>query len=210
MEVKRGQYITSTEKLSDETGLSVKAVRTALKKLRSTGEINVFGASKFSLVTIAKYDFWQGEDAHKGKQRASKGQAKGNKQEGKEEKEVDIPPYVGISLDGYRRRYTPEQLEVIDQFFDVLCHTRRSGKISDSVICGIYASWVTHPEQKVIYALHRYVHSPALHDKKENYVLGMIRNATAEEIGEYRKKAKNQAPQAYGGKYGGDKDGMSL
>lgn len=57
--VKRGQTITSIEHLADETGLTVQQTRTALNKLKSTNEITVETTSKYSLITIEKYDFYQ-------------------------------------------------------------------------------------------------------------------------------------------------------
>lgn len=91
IEVGRGQHITSTKKLAKETGLTIKEVRTALLHLEKTGEISKKGASRWTLLTVENYGFYQGEEPEKGKQRASKGQAKGkqratNKKEKKEEK----------------------------------------------------------------------------------------------------------------------------
>jgi len=101
-----GQHISSIPKISNATGLSEKKVRTALKKLQSTGEIISEGAYKHTLITIVKWaDFQhsnngkgiQGADkGHpKGGQEADKGHSRGGKQEEKElEKEriKDIYP----------------------------------------------------------------------------------------------------------------------
>lgn len=83
--VKRGQLITSIKHLSDETGLSIKQVRTALDKLKSTGEVVSKGQSRYTLVTIEKYSDYQDKKEKEGEQTASKrtnkGQTKGNKQQ---------------------------------------------------------------------------------------------------------------------------------
>ena len=57
--VKRGQRLTSLGNLADETGLTIQQTRTAIKRLKSTGEITVETTSKYSLITIEKYDFYQ-------------------------------------------------------------------------------------------------------------------------------------------------------
>lgn len=106
----------------------------------------------------------------------------------------DIPNV--ISLGDFRRRYTSEQQGVIDKFLDILRYTRRGGKIADSVIADIYKSWEVHPPEKVIYGLQKYIDNPGLHDKKENYVLGIIRNTTASEMQD-RGRA-HQAKQSQG------------
>ena len=57
---KRGQFITSLPSLSKETGLSIQQVRTALKHLKSTGELTVKNYSKFRVITVVSYDSFQG------------------------------------------------------------------------------------------------------------------------------------------------------
>ena len=75
MTIERGQLVTSIGRLAEQTSLSIKEVRTALKKLESTGEIITKGANKFTTITICKYDTYQClEDEQgqtKGKQRAT-------------------------------------------------------------------------------------------------------------------------------------------
>ena len=80
-----GSIVTSYRKLSEETGLSVKAVRVALKHLKETNEVAHQTASKYSVITIVKWADFQASESDmgtvkgtmKGKQRASRGQAEG-------------------------------------------------------------------------------------------------------------------------------------
>ena len=58
-EVKRGEFVTSLAKLSEETTLSVQNVRTALKHLESTGELTSRGYSKYRIISISNYDKYQ-------------------------------------------------------------------------------------------------------------------------------------------------------
>lgn len=57
--VKRGQKLTSLQHLANETGLTLQQTRTALIKLKSTGEITYTTTNKYTLVTITKYDDYQ-------------------------------------------------------------------------------------------------------------------------------------------------------
>lgn len=85
IEIQRGSFITSLQKLSTETGLTVKQVRNSLEKLEKTGEVANCSTSKYRIVTIKNYDVYQNEGKQKGKQegkvrankRASKGQGEG-------------------------------------------------------------------------------------------------------------------------------------
>ena len=83
IEIKRGQLVTSLANMSAELGLSVKSIRTCLNKLQTTGEIGKQTASKFTIITVCKYDKYQGlrcdEGQENGKQTASEGQANGKR-----------------------------------------------------------------------------------------------------------------------------------
>ena len=59
--IKRGQFATSIPKLQVELELTSNEVRTAIKHLKSTGEITVRSYSKFSVITVVKYDSYQCE-----------------------------------------------------------------------------------------------------------------------------------------------------
>lgn len=54
--IKRGQYACTQEKLSAETGLSLKEVRTALDNLKKTGDITIDTSRGYSLITIPEYE----------------------------------------------------------------------------------------------------------------------------------------------------------
>jgi hypothetical protein len=57
--IKRGQVITGRNKLSEETGISVRSIRTCLKRLKSTSEVTIKTTSKFSIITICNYGNYQ-------------------------------------------------------------------------------------------------------------------------------------------------------
>jgi DNA-binding transcriptional MerR regulator len=59
IEVKRGQFISSLGNISNATGISVQTIRTILKKLEKTNEIELKSTSQFTIVTISKYDCYQ-------------------------------------------------------------------------------------------------------------------------------------------------------
>lgn len=87
--VKKGQLITSLGSLSEQTGLTVKQVRTALGKLQETGELGKQSGNQFTVVTVCNYEKYQQRDGEGGKPEgrpeANEGQTKGNKQEVKKE-----------------------------------------------------------------------------------------------------------------------------
>ena len=72
MELERGQFVTTQANLSKRLNLSRKVLRTCLERLKETGEIDIVGANKFSVITICKYDDYQDKNLEKGQQRAKK------------------------------------------------------------------------------------------------------------------------------------------
>lgn len=62
IEIKRGQFITSIDKLHLETGLTVREVRTALNNLISTNELTKETTSKYTVITVIKYSDYQSDD----------------------------------------------------------------------------------------------------------------------------------------------------
>lgn len=54
--VKRGQLLTSRALIKEQTGISEQTIRTALKRLQTTGEIVVNSTKQGTLITVCKYD----------------------------------------------------------------------------------------------------------------------------------------------------------
>lgn len=59
IEIPRGAFATSYAELAAESGLSVQQVRTAIGKLKKTGEITVETNRHYTVITVSKYDEYQ-------------------------------------------------------------------------------------------------------------------------------------------------------
>jgi len=75
--VPRGSFITSYQRLAQETGLSVKQIRVALNNLKRTNEVAHEGHTNYSVVTINNYDLYQANGIQEGIVRANEGQTEG-------------------------------------------------------------------------------------------------------------------------------------
>lgn len=62
VEVKRGQVISSLSKLSAETGISIRKIRTCLSNLVKSGEIKEMTNNHYRIITIIDYDMYQKAD----------------------------------------------------------------------------------------------------------------------------------------------------
>ena len=72
--IERGSFQTSYQMLSDETGLSVRSVRTSLNKLKTTGELTIKTSSQNTVIVINNYDTYQTNDKQIDKQTTIKRQ----------------------------------------------------------------------------------------------------------------------------------------
>lgn len=61
-EIPRGSFPASVSELSKETNLTENEIRTAIKHLKSTGEITSKAYNKFTVFTIKKYDLYQSDN----------------------------------------------------------------------------------------------------------------------------------------------------
>lgn len=75
IKIPRGSFPSSISELSKETNLTDNEVRTALKHLKSTGEITSKSTNKFTVFTIKNYDLYQTINEQNNKQITNKSQA---------------------------------------------------------------------------------------------------------------------------------------
>lgn len=86
--IRRGSRVTSYAVLANELHLSIRAVRTSLNHLKTTGEVTVKKTNKYSIIAINNYDKFQ-EVTRKttGNRQASDIQTTSNRQQYKKVKE---------------------------------------------------------------------------------------------------------------------------
>ncbi|NDO45989.1 hypothetical protein [Clostridium sp. MD294] len=74
IEIQKGDVVSSISHLSNETQLTPQQVRTCLTKLKKTGEITIKTTSKYTLIHIEKYSFFQTQQQTDNKQITNKQQ----------------------------------------------------------------------------------------------------------------------------------------
>ena len=78
VKIKRGQFVTSLASLADETGLSMKNVRTALDHLKSTNELAIESSPKGRIITVKNYAKYQDVANKPANKRQTGGKASAN------------------------------------------------------------------------------------------------------------------------------------
>lgn len=62
IDINRGQFYTSLDTLSEETGLTAMQLRTCFSKLKVTGEVTSSGMARGRMVTVVKYEEYQDDN----------------------------------------------------------------------------------------------------------------------------------------------------
>lgn len=108
--IKRGEVITSLSNLATETNLSVRNVRTALNRLKSTHEVTIKTTNKYTLIKLVKYSDYQGSNEESDTQndtqddkrvttnKNEKEEKNKKKEIEKKESELKIPDFINKDL----------------------------------------------------------------------------------------------------------------
>jgi len=192
VEIKRGQYLTGLNSLSEKTKISVQTLRTCLKRLEKTGEINSKVTNKYRLITVCNYDSYQDNqqetNSQTNNQLTSKQQATNNKQE-----------YKNINKEKkytYKQFYS-EQLEISEN--DKMYQTFISWLYGDnifkrplnSVLKMEQVSWKQFPELLKIHKQSGVKVKPLLEDM-ENWLMSNPKAKNKTVLGTLRTFVKNQ------------------
>jgi hypothetical protein len=92
IELIKGSVVTSRDILSIETGLSVRQVRTALDKLKSTNEVTIKTSSQGTIIQLVNYDKYQLETNETTNERPTSDQQTTTNKNVKKERSIFIPP----------------------------------------------------------------------------------------------------------------------
>ena len=130
--IKRGQLPTSYEKIANTLNMTIQEVRTAIQHLKSTGEITTKRYSKFQVITIVGYSYYQDKPTRKStiNQQSFNNQSTITQQQlkniknNKEDKEEGSPS--GVAPNGVEyyeiggKRYNAYGKEINEQGYEVI------------------------------------------------------------------------------------------
>jgi DNA-binding transcriptional regulator YhcF (GntR family) len=122
--IEAGSFITSYANLARETGLSVRQIRTAISKLKSTGEVTHKGQGSFSVITVNSWDDYQENDKDcdnlKTSERQSSDKVATTTKEYKERKNIKNDIYQSISSsNSSSENLENENLKFYGEFYNV-------------------------------------------------------------------------------------------
>lgn len=93
MDLKAGTIVTSRDLLAYATGLSVRQIRTALDKLKTTNELTIKTSPQGTIIQIVNYVKYQIEASETTNKRPTSDQRATSNKNVKNNKEINIPSY---------------------------------------------------------------------------------------------------------------------
>ena len=194
--LKRGQFFTSYKKMQKAmvhkvgyrtvtpTKREIQGVTKFLTKVRAIVTTKVLHGM---IITILNYDYYQNMKNYEGSNESSNECINDvpikRKKVIKKEKTPDL-----LNL---KKRYPNPDL--IDRAFQAIASTRKSGKVSDSVLYAQLQKWGRYPIQQVEAGIRIYLEKDyAGHGKREAYLLGIIRNQKSERSNQEKMEMPHQ------------------
>lgn len=109
IKIKRGQFITSLEKLAMANGLSIRQTRTALNDLQTTNEIDKQTTNRYSIITVKNYNLYQANDKLKCTLERQANDKQNDKQTTTTNNNKDISNIYNISLSNKEKNKISER-----------------------------------------------------------------------------------------------------
>lgn len=174
--------------IARKTGMSKTTVKASIKKLEQKGILKkqrrkINKTRNDTNLYIIEHELGGGVAGDPGVgQQATQGGAGGDPgvgQQATRDKELYYKELINnevVLIEELKKRYDAEEQKIINEYFNILRHTRQSAKIADSIIRKELQYFEKFPKIVVLAALKTYISRPDLHGKKEQYVRGIIRN----------------------------------
>ncbi|OJH15994.1 hypothetical protein BLX88_25885 [Bacillus obstructivus] len=144
------------------------------------------------LITIENYDFYQDsknyesndESTNDKRTKATREQRQPDniKQECKNDKnEQEKNKKIIDEIKDLRHQYSPDIRNLIDQYWTIIKKTRKTNKISYSIILKTMKQWNKYQHIVIQYSLKKHIESYDDGEHNEKYTLGIMRNTTPEQ-----------------------------
>lgn len=200
VELKPGQFVTGRFALAEEYNRGAKpkdivSDRTLwrwIKFLEECEFLSIKSTTKYSVITITNWDRYQENDQQMTNKRPSNDQQmttnKNDKNE-KNDKKEDYTSKIKDLLAAFNQKI-PGFIDLNKRYWDVIRETRKTGKISKSVIYNNMKKWEKYSPVVIEYALTTHIHNHA--GKREEYTLGIMRRTNEHEARRGLIKLKNK------------------
>lgn len=112
IELKAGSVVTSRDILAIETGLSVRQIRTALDKLKTTNEVTIKTSSKGTIIQVVNYEKYQIATSETTNERPANDQQTTSNKNIKKEKKYIYSFYDSLIENGFDEQLAKDWMKV--------------------------------------------------------------------------------------------------
>lgn len=177
-----GQFIFGHRIAAQETGLTIRQIRTSIELLKRCENLTIKTTNKYSIITIVNWDIYQSPEIENDTLSDTQLANKRQHTRTKEHKNIKDPSLISEDIIKLQERYSDQEL--INQAFQAISSTRKTKRITDTVKLKILNSWNSFPIDQVQAGIKTYLEKEYFKQpgKDEKYLLGIIRNTEAPEI----------------------------
>jgi DNA-binding transcriptional regulator YhcF (GntR family) len=172
MQLKAGSVVTSRDILAIETGLSVRQIRTALDKLKSTNEVTIKTSSQGTIIEVVNYIKYQLTTSETTNERPANDQQTTNNKNIKKERSTIYSFLDSLIQNGFDEKLSRDWMEVRKQrkavntetaFNDFLTQVQKHGGNKNEILrtCverswkGFNHSWIEKEHDKLLANLNK-------------------------------------------------------
>lgn len=196
--IHRGQVLTSYQDIMDDLSWKVgyrterytrHQVETAMKYLTKRHMVTTTKTTRGMIVTICNYERYQdpknyeNHNENHNKTTMKPHDKERIKEEKKEEESPDFFPDVPTKEKIHDLVAKYPNPDLIEQVFAAIASTRKSGKVSDTVLLAQLTKWERYTVEQVEAGIRIYLDKDhAAKGKREEYLLGIIRNEQPQSV----------------------------
>ena len=182
--LKPGQFIFGRKTAAKELKMNPNTVYKRIQKLQQLFIISVKSNTHYSIITIMNWDTYQTQKNKSNNQVSTKYQPSNTNNNDNNDNKKRTPDFFSL-----KKRYAHEEL--IEDVFQAIASTRKSGKVADSVLIAQLQIWERYPVEQVEAAIKIYLDKDyASQGKREAYLLGIIRNGNCQQTGKSKPECK--------------------
>ena len=173
--LERGQFLFGRNSASLYLTMPPSTLRRKLLILCELQAITLKPDTHFSIVTILNYELYQ--DTWTGN-RTGNGHPTDTYKNDKNEKKKESPE-ISAEISALREKLfsSPKSQDLFSRIIEAISLTRKSSRISPSVILAFLKKLAEYPEAQIVAGFETYLAKEYHHEgKKEEYLLGIIRN----------------------------------
>ena len=126
--LKRGQFVTSYEKLAAANGITIQQTRTALKQLQLTNEIEYQSTNQYTVITVKNFNLYQATNTQKSKADNPPTNKPNEGQVTTTNNNIDIYSNNIISLSNKKKNLSKNEREILKNY---LLNKKRAKPIDD-------------------------------------------------------------------------------